>query len=143
MGYGEIVVDGSELWFSESRPSEGGRVALMRWDGRVQEMTPAEANVRTRVHEYGGGAWWVADGTCWYVDDADQRLRRLDADGTVTLLTPEPEIERGVRFADGRPTPDKAWYVCVRETHVPGRDHAEPVNELVAVAGDGSMRIEV
>lgn len=145
-GLAEVVVDGADVWFNESRPSEGGRVALMRWrDGEVAEMTPPDANVRTRVHEYGGGAWWIADGTLWYVDDRDQRLRRVEVDtgGEVAFLTPEPSIERGVRFADGRPTPDKAWYVCVRETHGGGDGHAEPVNDLVAVAGDGSGRIEV
>lgn len=141
-GLSEIVVDGDDVWFSESRPDEGGRVAIMRWrDGDVTEITAPDANVRTRVHEYGGGAWWVGDETLWYVDDSDQRLRRQDADGTVTELTAAPEEPKAVRFADGRATPDKAWYVCVRETHTAGAH--EPVNDLVAVAGDGSGAIEV
>ena len=141
-GLSEVVADRDDIWFSESRPSEGGRVALMRWrNGEITEMTPPDANVRTRVHEYGGGAWYVADETLWYVDDTDQRLRRQDNNGTVTLLTPEPEVAKSVRFADGRPTPDKQWYVCVREQHLP--DSHEPVNDLVAVAGNGSGTIEV
>lgn len=154
-GLSEVIVDGADVWFTESRPEEGGRVALLRWrDGVITEMTPPTANVRSRVHEYGGGAWWVADETVWYVDDDDQRLRRLDVSGSgggdhaePVVLTPEPAHPRGVRFADGRPTSDKAWYVCVRETHGPSPDDtahaAEPVNDLVAVAGDGSGRIEV
>ena len=141
-GLSEVIADGGAIWFSESRPEEGGRVALMRYlGGTITEMTPPDANVRTRVHEYGGGAWWVAEGTLWYVDDSDQRLRRQDADGTVTMLTTEPELARGVRFADGRATADKAWFVCVRETH--DASSHEPVNDLVAVAGDGSGTIEV
>ncbi|MEM7096234.1 MAG: prolyl oligopeptidase family serine peptidase [Actinomycetota bacterium] len=144
-GLSEVVTDGADVWFSESRPEEGGRVALMRWrDGEVAEMTASDANARTRVHEYGGGAWHVADGTLWYCDDRDGRLRRVDVDaapGEVTFLTPEPESPRAVRYADGRPTPDKAWYVCVRETHVEGSH--EPLNDLVAVAGDASGRVEV
>jgi dipeptidyl aminopeptidase/acylaminoacyl peptidase len=149
-GLAEVITDGSAVWFTESRPEEAGRVALMRWQasgdgaGTIEEMTPPDASVRTRVHEYGGGAWFVADGTVWFTDDSDQRLRRLD-DGQVQFLTSAPDIERGVRYADGRPTPDKAWYVCVRETHLPDEDgaHVEPINDLVAVAGDGSERIEV
>lgn len=141
-GLSEVVTDGDDVWFSESRPEEGGRVAIMRLrDGEITEVTEADANVRTRVHEYGGGAWWVGDGTLWYTDDSDQRLRRLEADGTLTFLTPEPDVPKSVRFADGRATPDKAWFVCVRETH--GTDGTEPVNDLVAVAGDGSATVVV
>lgn len=141
-GLSEVVADGDDVWFSESRPEEGGRIAIMRWRaGSIEEITPPEASVRTRVHEYGGGAWWVGDQTLWFVDDSDQRLRRLDANGELTMLTPEPTTERSVRFADGRATTDKRWYVCVRETHHPGGD--EPTNDLVAIAGDGSGRIEI
>lgn len=141
-GLSEVIADGGDVWFNESRPSEGGRVALMRWrDGEITEMTALDANVRTRVHEYGGGAWWVAGGVLWYADDSDQRLRRQDADGSLTFLTPEPDQPRGVRFADGRATPDNDWYVCVREQHRDGS--SEPINDLVAVAGDGSGTIAV
>jgi dipeptidyl aminopeptidase/acylaminoacyl peptidase len=141
-GLSEIVTDGGDVWFNESRPEEGGRVAILRWrNGTISEVTATDADVSTRVHEYGGGAWWVGGGTLWYVDDADQRLRRLDEDGTLTLLTPEPDQPKAVRFADGRATPDKAWFICVRETHSVGE--GQPVNDLVAVAGDGSGNVVV
>ncbi|MEQ8840169.1 MAG: prolyl oligopeptidase family serine peptidase [Acidimicrobiales bacterium] len=102
--------------------------------GTVEEITPAEANVRTLVHEYGGASWWVADGVLFWVDFADQRLRRT-AGAQTTVLTPEPPTPRGLRYADGVVTADGATVVCVRERH---GDGAEPVNELVAIATDGS-----
>ena len=49
--------DGSIFW-SESRPDEDGRVAVVRWNperGAV-DVVPSDADVRTRVNEYGGGA---------------------------------------------------------------------------------------
>ena len=46
-------------------------------DGVTAEITPPDAYVRTLVHEYGGGSWWVHDGVAFYVDVSDQRLRRL------------------------------------------------------------------
>ena len=57
-GISEVMPDGDAVWWCESRPSEGGRTAMMRWQGGNRtEVTAPDANVRTRVHEYGGGAW--------------------------------------------------------------------------------------
>lgn len=136
---GDVVPDGDDVWWTESRPDDGGRVTLVRWrDGVATDVTPPGSNVRTRVHEYGGGAWWVDGGVAFYVDFDDQRLRRIEPGGDPVPLTPEPAAPRALRYADGRVTPDGAWFVCVHERHGEG----EPVNELVAVATDGSMRIE-
>ncbi len=136
---GEVIPDGDDIWWAESRPEDGGRVTLVRWrDGATIDVTPPGGNVRTRVHEYGGGAWWVHDGVAYYVDFDDQRLRRLEPGGEPVFLTPKPDAPRARRYADGRVTPDGEWFVCVHERH--GGD--EPVNELIAVATDGSMRTE-
>ena len=136
----DVIPDGDDLWWAESRPVDGGRVTLVRWrEGVVTDVTPPGSNVRTRVHEYGGGAWWVHDGAAYYVDFDDQRLRRLEPGGEPLLLTAEPASPRGLRYADGRVTPDGEWFVCVHERHGDG----EPVNELIAVATDGSLRTVV
>ena len=144
-GISEVIADPVRpwlLWWAESRPDEGGRTAVMRCDLRGDEpleISPAGSNVRTRVHEYGGGAWWPHDGSLFYVEFGDQRLRRLDAPGAEpVLLTAEPPEPRAWRYADGRVTPDGRWCVCVRERHDTG---GEPVNELAAVAADGSQRV--
>ena len=144
-GISEVIADAVRpwlLWWAESRPDEAGRTAVMRCDlsGReAAEVTPQGANVRTRVHEYGGGAWWPHDGSLYYVEFTDQRLRRVDRPGAEpVLLTAEPPEPRAWRFADGRVTPDGRWSVCVRERHDTG---GEPANELVAVATDGSQRV--
>ena len=136
-----LVADGGDLWWSETRPAAKGRTALMRRsvDGSVREMTPPEANVRSRVHSYGGAAWWVAGGVCVYSDDTDFRLRRLGAgDAEPVVLTPEGS-DRSCLYADGRHSADGQWFVCVRER--PARP--EHVNEIVCVALDGGGRVEV
>ena len=148
----ETWAAGGVTWWSESRPAEGGRIALLRRDpdGAVTEVLPAGVNARTRVHEYGGGAWWVDAGaragavflTSW----ADQRLYRVDppgADGTHPApvpVSPEPSTQHGFRWTDGRLTPDGALVVCVRERHedADGAPLAEAVNEIVALPADGS-----
>lgn len=191
VGIAEVMADPAQsryLWWAETRPDEGGRTAVMRHclSTRItEEFTGPGADVRTLVHEYGGGAWWPHDGRLFYADRADQRLRRLDSPGgEPVMLTPQPPGPRAWRYADGRVTPDGRWCVCVRERHrvAPGREPAdeltgaadgpdaaekadsepvdelavpadgpdaaetadsEPVNELVAVAADGSQRVEV
>ncbi|MYA75219.1 MAG: S9 family peptidase [Acidimicrobiaceae bacterium] len=136
-------VDPDLIWWSENRPEEGGRTAVVRYSIREQsatENTPIDANVRTLVHEYGGGAWWPHNGELFYVDFADQRLRLINQHRRVRFLTDEPARPRADRFADGRVTPDGRWCVLVREQH---RVDAEPTNEVVAVATDGSAEINV
>ena len=144
-GISEVMADPVRpwlLWWAESRPDEGGRTAVMRRDlrgGEPVEVTPPDANVRTLVHEYGGGSWWPHDGSLCYVEFVDQRLRRIDQPGgDPRLLTAEPPEPRAWRYADGRVTPDGRWSVCVRERHSSG---GEPANELVAVSADGSQRV--
>ncbi len=141
VGISEVCADGDDVWWAESRPEEGGRSAVMRHSGGVTaEITPGDAYVRTLVHEYGGAAWWADRGVLYYVDLSDQRLRKLVPGGEPLLLTPEPQTPRGLRYADGRVSPDGRWFVCVRERHPGSEADAghEPVNEIVAVATDGS-----
>ena len=135
----DVVVDADgAIYWCEARPAERGRAVIVRRDatGALTDVTPVSHNVRTRVHEYGGGAWYVSSGTVVYSNFADQRLWRLDvgSEGEPTALTPEPTEETADRFADGRFTPDGKWYVCVRERHAVG---VEPRNEIVAVATSG------
>jgi dipeptidyl aminopeptidase/acylaminoacyl peptidase len=118
----------------EARPAEAGRVALVEWrDGRMGELTPAGFNVRTRVHEYGGGACWHHGDTAYCSEFSDGRLYRLE-NRSATPLTPEPPEPSSLRYADGDVTPDGRLVVCVRERHEGGAVH----NELVALPADGT-----
>jgi len=132
-----LAGDGA-VWWAEGRPEEGGRVVLMRrrpGGGEPEEVTPAGTNVRTRVHEYGGGAWSLAgDDLALFVDFSDQRLHRLRLGEQPVAITPVPEAPAALRYADFRLTPDGRTVVCVRESHGEG----EAVNEIVALPLDGS-----
>ena len=113
-------------WWLERRPRAAGRTTLVR-DGR--DVTPPAVDVRTRVHEYGGGAWLLHGRTAFFSNFEDQRLYRLDPGGRPEAITPAGAC----RFADGRATPDGSAIVCVRESHGGG----EPVNEVVSVPVEG------
>jgi dipeptidyl aminopeptidase/acylaminoacyl peptidase len=90
---------GEEIWWGQSLPAEGGRTTVRRRtaSGRAEELLPAPWNARSRVHEYGGGAWAATpDGTLVFVDRADQRLRALEPGGEVRALTPaDPAVRYG------------------------------------------------
>ncbi len=142
---GEVVVDGADVWWSESRPDEGGRSVVVRHgpDGTTTDALPAPWNARTRVHEYGGGAWTVSEGTLWFTEFSDQRLYRLDAGSdTPVAVTPEPAVRAGVRYADLHVTP--GGVLAVRETHpAPHAPAADVVNEIVRIAPDGGTEVLV
>lgn len=135
-----------EIWWSELRPSEGGRVVLVRriGDGEPTDAFEAPFSARTRVHEYGGGAWFVTADAVFFSNWDDQRLYRIDLepDGTLgepVAMTPEPEEPHAWRFADGRATPDGEWLVAVSEDHHEAvvADHGEALNAIVAVPAAG------
>ena len=82
VGLAEVVVDGRDVWWAEGRPEEGGRTVVVRRspDGAVADMVPPGVDVRTGVHEYGGGAWWVANGVLIHSDRSHERLVRRTPD---------------------------------------------------------------
>jgi dipeptidyl aminopeptidase/acylaminoacyl peptidase len=142
----DAKADGADLIWSEARPAEGGRTTLVRRgaDGDTTELLSRKANARTAVHEYGGGAWWVRDGVLWYAEWADQRLYRRDPDsGEATALTPEPDVPKGDRFADGDVSPDGHWIACVREHHPRGGGVVDVRNEIVRLAAHEPSTPEV
>ncbi len=132
----DLHAEAGTVWWSQTRPDQGGRVQLVRRDpdGTLVDVLPGES-VRTRVHEYGGAAWWVHRGVVFACRWADQRLCRVEPDGAVRPITPEPARRHALRYADGRLTPDGGTVVCVRERHT-GEAATDVRNELVALAAD-------
>ncbi|MEQ9642011.1 MAG: prolyl oligopeptidase family serine peptidase [Alphaproteobacteria bacterium] len=134
IGLGGLTVLGEQLYWLESRPTEGGRTTLMcrPAGGDIVELTPAPANVRSRVHEYGGGAYAAAaDGRVCYVDFADQRVHLIEPGKAVRPLT----VAAALRFADLDFDLPRGRVYAIREDH---RRAGEPSNALVALALDGS-----
>jgi len=131
---GQIAVEGDAIYWVEGRPAEDGRNVLVRWtpDGRVTDVTAAPFNVRSRVHEYGGGAFWVDGVIVYYVNFNDQRIYRQRPGEEPEPLTP---AGADVYYADGIVDGRRQQIICVREDHtVAGQ---EPVNALVSLALDG------
>jgi dipeptidyl aminopeptidase/acylaminoacyl peptidase len=114
---------GAPCWL-ESRPEAGGRVALMGWrNGAVRELTPASANVRTRVHEYGGGELGCLGDALVYADFGRPGIQCLGGEPVAGAL---PDA----RYADFAGSPDGRFLLAVEEQHATGRK--EPDHRLVA-----------
>ena len=130
-----VAIDGEDIYWIEGRPQEGGRNVLVRRrpDGRVSDVTPADFNVRTRVHEYGGGAFTLSGGVVYASNFADQRIYRIDTAGS---HEPTPMTPPGQWFyADATLDVRRRRLISVREDH--SHPDREPVNALVSIPLDG------
>lgn len=129
VGRSDLRSDNGMLYWLEFRPNEGGRSVVVERaaDGSERDITPEGFNVRTRVHEYGGGAWIIRDGVIFFSDFTDQRLYRQPVDGEPEALTPE-NID--LRYADCDVDVTRNQLICVREDH---RQEGEPQNTIIAI----------
>ena len=129
----EVRLDGGDIYWLEGRPQEQGRSVIVRGEenGTTADITPPPFNARTRVHEYGGGSWTVADGVVYFSSFADGRLYRQARAEPPCALTPAPSVRgRDWRFADGEIDRRFHRWLGVREDHT---TEGEPINAIVAV----------
>lgn len=157
IAFGHVELDGETVYWREQRPDEDGRGVIVRSDGETsQDVTPANVDVRTLVHEYGGGDFAVHDDVVFFTRFDDQRVYRQPVGGDPVPLTPEPETTRGLRYADFEVTADGSALYCVREDHDAVAENSggnsvvdsdeegekagadEPVTTLVRLPTDGS-----
>jgi dipeptidyl aminopeptidase/acylaminoacyl peptidase len=133
IGLSQLWPDGDDLYWIEARPSEAGRNTIVRRraDGVIEDVLPAPWSARSRVHEYGGGAYTAAAGVVYFCNDADQQVYGFKPGESRRALTQSPTA----RFADLLFDPFRRQLLAVREEHTAG---GEPVNTLVAIATDGS-----
>ena len=133
VSFGEITARDGLRWWLEGRPDESGRQVLVRreLDGTIERLTPEGFNARTRVQEYGGGAYAV-DGNLVVVSEfTSGRLHRVSSPGIVEAFTPD----RAWRYADLTIDRVRNRILAVREDHEPDtlKQHGQADNTLVGV----------
>jgi len=135
----QIALDGQDVYWIEKRPEDGGRHVIVRWssNGQIVDITPPPFNARTRVHEYGGGSFAVADGCVYFSNFNDQRIYRQRPGSKPQPITYEVDM----RYADSIIDRRRRNIICVREDHTNvGR---EPVNTLVSLDLEGDNEDKV
>lgn len=141
VGLGQIALDETDVYWTELRPSEGGRSVVVRRtaDGSAADMIPAPLNARTRVHEYGGGSFTVSKGVLYFSNFADQRLYcQAGTEGSSPLT-----LEAPLRYADAIVDHQRKRLICVREDHRPTK--REAINTIVSLdlthSGEGEVLV--
>ncbi|HEY0006565.1 MAG TPA: S9 family peptidase [Pyrinomonadaceae bacterium] len=133
IGLGQLALDADDIYWIESRPSEGGRSVVVRRspEGKTVDMTPQPFNARTRVHEYGGGDLVASGGTLYFTNFVDQRLYRVRDGEEPQPLTPAVEM----RYADMIFDKRRGRLISVREDHT--ESGREAVNTIVSLGLEG------
>src|SRR6266567_1468740 len=137
--FGQVVLDGSDIYWIERRPAENGRYVIVRRkpDGNRTDILPHPYNARTSVHEYGGGSFTVSDGSIYFSNFPDQHVYRL-----IPGSIPQPiAFTEQMRYADFVIDHRRNRMICVREDHT--LSDLEPANTLVSVSLDGSGKSQV
>ena len=136
--FGEIVIDGKDTYWVESRPAESGRSVIVRCDanGSISDVISAPYSARSRVHEYGGAVFAVHEGIIVFTNFADQRVYRQDIDQVPLPLTPEEDK----RYADLRVDALRGRIVCIQEDHT---QKGEPANAIAGIGLSGTGQAQV
>jgi dipeptidyl aminopeptidase/acylaminoacyl peptidase len=129
---GQISLCGDEVYWVESRPTEGGRSAItcLHPNGSREILTPAPLNVRTRVHEYGGAPYLIANGVIYFSNFSDQRLYQQSPGQSPEPITPEGSLF----YADGIYDHTHNRLIHIREDQTDAGHEA--INTIVSIPLD-------
>jgi len=136
-----IAVDGDDVYWIEVRPSETGRSVIVKnaANGEQNDITPQPFNARTRVHEYGGGAYTIADGIIYFSNFVDQRVYKQRQGSIPTPITPAASY----RYADYAFDKLRGLLVCVREDHTVANRQATATLVSIDPAHEDAGRVLV
>ena len=127
----DVAAAGDHVYWIERRPEEGGRNVLVCRlpDGATHILTPEGFDVRSRVHEYGGGAFCllgVDPAAHAFVNFEDQRVYLTAAGSTFPLTPPD-----GAHYADLVLDPHRRRLLAVQER--PNPAGGDEIAALVAI----------
>lgn len=124
----EVKICSSGIYWIERRPSEQGRcVIVCNHRGITKDYLPPPYSARSRVNEYGGGAYCPTETGVFFVNDSDQNIYFISNDHEIVQITDDQHI----RYADLVFDSVHHRIICVQETH--SSDTREPVNSIVTI----------
>lgn len=138
--FAELCANDSGLFWLAFDPTEGIS-SLWHWhDGHAQRLTAAGVGVRSRVYEYGGGAFCVAAERVIFVRENDQQLWQFSfQEGQRTEPTPLTQ-RPDCRYGDVQFDAQRNAILAIEEQHDAGR----VIHRIVSVAlSEGARQVWV
>lgn len=137
---GSVAAEGELIYWTEVRPQENGRSAIVRRNpsGTKDTILPLEYNSRSRVQEYGGTSFMVKDGLVYFTNFKDQQVYIIKTDGNVEKLT----NEENSRFVDFEFDSRRRRLYALREVHPQSDSPAtEVLNSICTIdLGSGAVK---
>lgn len=137
IGVGGITVEGNNIYWLEKRPQEKGRNLIVgcfndkpstiNFSGVIKDITPPSLSVRSKIHEYGGGAYTVEQNIIYFSNDKDGRIYQQILNRSPQPLTNKPNQ----RYADIVVDRWRNRLICVCEDH--GTKNQEAENSLITI----------
>lgn len=124
----ELRIDQSGAYWIEKRPAEKGRCVIVRCqNGVTEDCLPELYSARSKVHEYGGGAYCIAAGKIYFVNEYDQDIYLASTTSAPKRITHNEHL----RYADIEYDHYRNQLICVCEDHSKSSDN--PVNKIVCL----------
>lgn len=129
--FGTLKTKGDAIYWCEQRSDEKGRGVLMRWSQQqgVTQILNEEYSARSKVHEYGGGEFCIADDKIYFVNADDQQIYSCVVGQTPILITHADDF----RFADLEYDSAQNRLIAVAERHDDNLPGNLPKNMLVYI----------
>ncbi len=121
--------DRDNVYWLEGRPNQGGRNVIVKLNQAQDaiDLSPSPYNVRSRVHEYGGGAYTAIEDTVYFTNFSDRRIYKQVGESDPQPITPEGEK----RYADLTIDRRANSLICICEDH--SDPEREPENSIVSI----------
>ena len=124
----ELSITDSTTYWIEKRPNEAGRCVIVSHDGVINtDLITSPYSARSRVHEYGGGAYCCYEKTVYFVNDSDQDIYSVTSTTTPKRITCTP----GIAYADLSYDAVNHRILCICEDHT--LTTTEATNTIVSI----------
>ncbi len=121
----EPLLTAEAIYYIERRPQESGRCVIVKVsNNKATDILPAPFSARSRVHEYGGGCYCIAEKQVFFINDSDQDIYCVKNHQIKRITT-----STNNRFADFIYDKKHHRLIAVCETH--NNDHV--TNAIVSI----------